>query len=155
MNNNQPVSETQQNGQRKSSPRASIGKIARLPADIREEINVRLYNGKSGPEIVAWLNELPPVKEILAAQFGGVPLSPSNLTNWRATGYQRWLAEQKNVGSLKNLGKYAAGLAEAAGGNLCRGVAALASGKILEFLQKTPDENATPDELIKLATAAA
>jgi hypothetical protein len=138
-----------------ASSRASIGKIARLPADIREEINLRLHNGQSGPQILTWLNDLPVVKEILAAQFGGAPLSARNLTNWRATGFQRWLAEQNHIGVMKNTAKYAASLAEAAGGNLCRGVAAFASGKILEVLQKTPDENTDPEELIKLATTAA
>ena len=155
MNNNQPVSETQSNGQPKSSPRASIGKIASLPADIREEINTRLYNGQHGPEILPWLNGLPPVKEILAARFAGAPVNDPNLSSWRASGYRRWLAEQKDLAAIKNLGKHAADMANAAGGGICRGAAAIASGKILEFLQKTPDDNATPEELIKLTTAAA
>ena len=60
--------------------RALTGKIARLPGEIREEINTRLYDGKSGPDILAWLNELQPVKEILAAQFDGVPVSHQNLS---------------------------------------------------------------------------
>jgi hypothetical protein len=154
MNNHHSVSETQPGSQPKSLPRACNGKIARLPAGVRDEINDRLYNGKSGSEILAWLNELPAVKEILATQFDNTPVSPANLSNWRVTGFQRWLKQQESLSSMKNTAKYAGDLAEAAGGSLCRGIVAFASEKILEFLQKTP-ENATPEELVKLATAAA
>jgi hypothetical protein len=31
---------------------AGVGKIARLPADLREEINLRLHNGNKGREIL-------------------------------------------------------------------------------------------------------
>ena len=36
-----------------------IGKIARLPHDIREQLNRRLLDGQSGTEILQWVNELP------------------------------------------------------------------------------------------------
>ena len=71
------------------------------------------------------------------------------------SGYQRWLDHQDNIGTIKEIAKEADDFAQAGGGNIARGAAAFASGKILEFLQKTPDKNATPEELIKLATAAA
>ncbi len=131
-----------------------VGKIARLPAEIREEINNRLYNGKSGPEILAWLNELCVVKEILAAKFDSAPVNENNLSSWRAIGYQRWLAEQNNVDGMKNTAKYAVSVAEAAGGSISRGVAAFASGKILQFLE-TPYDKTTPENLVKLANASA
>ena len=134
--------------------RALVGKIARLPAGVRDEINTHLYNGKSGPEILSWLNDLPAVKEILAAQFDGAPIKHQNLSNWRATGYLRWLAEKKNVSAMKDLAKYAADMANASGGGISRGVAAVASGKILEFLE-TPYEKTTPENLVKLANASA
>src|SRR5215469_12393802 len=135
--------------------RALTGKIARLPNDIRTEINSRILNGKSYPEILAWLNELQPVKEILAAQFDGVPVSPTNMTNWRDTGYERWLKHQENLGTLKEIARNADDFAQAGGGNIARGAAAFASGKILKFLEKIPEKDATPVELINLATAAA
>ena len=40
-----------------------VGKIARLPVEIREELNRRLENGQGGPEILPWLNSSPPSKE--------------------------------------------------------------------------------------------
>src|SRR5580692_11559270 len=106
--------------------RSSIGKIARLPADLRQQINLRLFNGQRSDEILPWLTELPAVKEILAAQFGGAAINHVNLTNWRATGYKRWQAEQKTLTTIKNLGQYGAGIAEASGGNVSRGAAVLA-----------------------------
>ena len=75
--------------------RALLGKIARLPADIRDEVSLRLYNGRTYPDILAWLNELPPVKEILAARFDAAPVNTQNLSNWRATGFLRWLKPNK------------------------------------------------------------
>jgi len=139
---------------KKDTGRALMGKIARLPADIRHELNSRVYNGKSGPEILTWLNELPVVKEILAAKFDAAPVNENNLSSWRDIGYQRWLAEQNNVDNLKNTAQYAVSLAEAAGGSISRGVAAFASGKILEFLE-TPYDKTTPENLVKLANASA
>ena len=132
--------------------RALTGKIARLPDEIRNELNNRILNGKSGPEILAWLNELPAVKEILAAQFFAAPINKQNLSSWRGEGYQRWLTEKKNEEMMENDAEYAARMAKAAGGSFSRGVAAVASGKILKFLETTAEK--TPESLVKLATAA-
>jgi len=133
--------------------RAHVGKIGRLPADIREELNLRLYNGKGGPDILPWLNELPRVKEILTARFGGAPINDKNLSNWRDDGYERWLARQDKLGSTKNTAKYASEIAEADCGKIARGAVAIASEKILEFLE-TPGEKATPENLVKFANAS-
>jgi len=134
--------------------RASVGKIARLPKSIREQLNRRLDDGEPASAIVPWLNELPPVKEILAARFAGAPINDRNLSNWRATGYERWLARQDKVGMMKNTAKYAGDMAEADGVKIARGAAAVASEKILEFLE-TPYEKTTPENLVKLANASA
>jgi hypothetical protein len=148
------VGESPQND-KTDAGRALTGKIARLPDDIRTEINLRILNGKSYPDILAWLNELPVVKEIIAAQFNAVPISPTNLSNWRDIGYERWLNHRENVGAMKEIAKEADDFAQTGGGNIARGAAAFASGKILRFLEKIPDKNATPEELINLATAVA
>ncbi len=138
--------------EKNESGRPPVGKIARLPGDIREEINQRLYDGKTGLEILAWLNELPIVKEILAAKFAGVPINEPNLTAWRGNGYEQWLTEKK-INSMQNSGQYATRMADAAGGSISRGVAAVASQKILQFLE-TPSEK-TPENLVKLANVSA
>ena len=54
------------------------GKIARLPQSIREQVNRRLENGVEGKQIVEWLNGLPKVKAVMAAQFDGQPVNNSN-----------------------------------------------------------------------------
>src|SRR5437016_5555996 len=73
--------------------RARTGKIARLPEPIRQQLNRHLHNGLSGREIVAWLNEQPVVKQVMAERFGGWPISEHNLSEWRHGGYQDWLRD--------------------------------------------------------------
>ena len=68
------------------------GKIARLPAAIRSELNQRLLDGKEGKELVEWLNSLPAVQAILQAKFEGKPISENNLSQWRNGGYAAWAA---------------------------------------------------------------
>jgi len=74
---------------------ARTGKIARLPKEVREELNQRLQNGEVAVHLVDWLNGLEKVKTVLAANFGGQPISESNLTGWRAGGYLDWEQKQE------------------------------------------------------------
>ena len=67
------------------------GKIARLPKTIRNELDQRLDNGQRGPELLAWLNAQPEVRQILKEQFGDRPITPQNLSEWRQGGHQDWL----------------------------------------------------------------
>jgi hypothetical protein len=71
------------------------GKIARLPQKLREEANHRLSNGEAGGRLLKWLNELPEVQAVVAAEFGGKPVSKQNLSDWRLGGYQEWLEQQE------------------------------------------------------------
>jgi len=68
-----------------------LGKIARLPRNIREELNHRLADGETGPRLVDWLNTLPDTQKSLAANFGGRPITEQNLSDWRQGGFQDWL----------------------------------------------------------------
>ena len=45
------------------------GKIATLPSDIRDALNLRMENGEQGEELLAWLNGLPQVKDRLKGGF--------------------------------------------------------------------------------------
>ncbi len=45
------------------------GKIARLPREIRDQLNQRLLDGQPGRRLVTWLNSLPEVKQVLATDF--------------------------------------------------------------------------------------
>jgi|SRR5580692_756857 hypothetical protein len=141
-----------------NSNHALTGKIARLPGDLREQINQRLYDGHGDPQILPWLNELPVVKKLLSTQFGGQPLNRQNMTSWRQGGYQRWLRHKQSVESLKDFGQYAADLTPAGIDRLTPAAVALASAKILEFLESlttAPAGQTDPNHLIKCAAAVA
>jgi hypothetical protein len=74
--------------ERKTMPQP--GKIARFPAVVREELNQRLFNGEKCQQVIAWLNGLPAVQAVVNAEFAGQPVTPCNLSNWKATGYKAW-----------------------------------------------------------------
>jgi hypothetical protein len=75
--------------------RARVGKIARLPEPIREELNQRLLGGALGKNMVIWLNELPEVKKVLTELFAGRIISEHNVSEWRHGGYQDWLRQME------------------------------------------------------------
>src|SRR5688572_12916024 len=68
------------------------GKIARLPYEIREELNHRLERNIPGITLVEWLNSLPEVQEVLRDLFDGNPIIPQNLSQWRQGGFAEWQA---------------------------------------------------------------
>jgi hypothetical protein len=67
------------------------GKIGQLPKGIREEVNRRMENGEPWAAVAAWLNGLPEVQAVMAAQFGGRPVAAHNVSQWRRHGYKEWL----------------------------------------------------------------
>ncbi len=74
---------------------ARNGKIARLPREIRDELNRRLENGVQGLPLLAWLNAQPEVLGVLARDFGGRLISKQNLCEWRAGGFAEWQARRQ------------------------------------------------------------
>jgi hypothetical protein len=68
------------------------GKIARLPKNIRDQVNQRLDDGEQGARLVAWLNSLPEAQAILARDFDGKAIREQNLSEWRKGGYREWQA---------------------------------------------------------------
>ncbi len=127
------------------------GKIARLPAKIREEVCSRVHDGQPGSKLLPWLNSLPEVKVIIDAQFEGVPVSDVNLSVWRRTGYQDWVKRRERVDRIRELSQVAADLAKAGGGTIATGAANIASGKLLEMLEEI--DNATEQKLSPEALA--
>ena len=73
------------------------GKIARLPKEIREQLNRRLENGHTARTILPWLNALPETKQILTEQFESKPIRAQNLSEWKKGGYQDWLQQQERI----------------------------------------------------------
>jgi hypothetical protein len=72
---------------------ARIGKIARLPHNLREQLNLKLHDGLPAKSILPWLNSLPEVKTILAVGFENRPISKQNLSEWKHGGFRDWLLQ--------------------------------------------------------------
>jgi hypothetical protein len=133
--------------------RALVGKIARLPKIIREKLNRRLDDNQPASEILPWLNALPIVQRILAAQFNGAPVNDQNLSIWRATGYQRWLQKLEPLDDLKYLSEEAADFSRATRGRLARGAASIAAARLLKYLNGLSLENCSVTELVNISYA--
>lgn len=128
------------------------GKIARLPARIRDEVCTRLQDGQDAPEILAWLNALAEVKEVMARRFRGEPVNEQNLHNWRTGGFREWQDEQAEVERLQSLAEFSARLVATTGLAMSDGAAAIATGNILAQLESETDPEAI-DMLIGQLTA--
>jgi len=94
------------------------GKIARLPQQIREQINRRLENGEEGKQIAEWLNTLPKVRALTKAEFDGQPINEVNLSNWKLGGYRDWETQQDALDAVRSFGADALELSKEAGGQL-------------------------------------
>lgn len=97
---------------------ARNGKIARLPREIREELNRRLQDGELGGPLLAWLNALPTVQAVLAREFGGCPVSKQNLCEWRAGGFVEWQTRQETLAQARELAAEANEIETATDGRL-------------------------------------
>jgi len=129
--------------------RTRQGKIARCPVAIRNEVNRRLHDNERGAKIVAWLNAQEEVIRVLD-DFGEEPITPQNLSEWKKGGYQEWVRRQDRVENIKDLSQMALKLAQANGGNIADGSAAIAGGRIMEILETAADGDLDP--LIKSLT---
>lgn len=88
------------NNSNTSSPN---GKISRLPHNLRDQLNRRLQNGQQATTILPWLNDLPEVKTLLAAEFHSRPISKQNLSEWKKRGYRDWLIRQQALEFTQSL----------------------------------------------------
>jgi hypothetical protein len=82
--------------------RTRNGKIARLPHEVREELNQRLERAQPSPKLLEWLNALPEVQQILKEDFAGEPISRQNLSQWRQGGHLEWLARRDLCEDVRN-----------------------------------------------------
>jgi hypothetical protein len=71
------------------------GKIARLPQSIQDKLNRRLDDHEPGKKLVIWLNSLPEVQAVLAANFNRQPIREQNLSEWKQGGYRDWQQRQE------------------------------------------------------------
>ncbi len=111
------------------------GKIARLPAVLRLEVNLKLLDGQGAPQIVPWLNSQAEAIAIWEELFEGMPCSPQNLSEWKLGGYKEWRKRRERLEDLKELSSYAVGIVKAANGTLSDAAAAIAAGHIVETME--------------------
>jgi len=87
VNSNPPAQPATSNPTRETSSfRTRTGKIARLPLDLREEVNEMLRRGQTYQEIALKL-----------AEHGIGDINASNISNWKHGGYVDWLREQQET----------------------------------------------------------
>lgn len=79
----------------KRSRRRRTGKIARLPKDLRDVINLMLRDGATNDEI----------RERLA--FHKSELNDQNILNWREGGYVDWQGEQERLEDMRDRREFA------------------------------------------------
>lgn len=115
---------------------ARTGKIARLPLAVREELNMRLMNNENGQTILTWLNALPVCQERIKGEWKGEPVNDANLSIWRSGGFADWMSEQEHLQEVQRMSEYSMKLAQAAGGNLSKGLLAANVGKIQQALEE-------------------
>lgn len=127
--------------------RTRRGKIAKLPADLRMEVNRRLHDGQTAGQLLPWLNNHARVRPILGAQFHGEDINAQNLTEWRQGGYVDWLEERERLDALKEISLFA-GDAVKAGGSISDGAAAVAAGRLMTAIEGADDE-----QLLKISSA--
>jgi len=72
-----------------------IGKIARLPAAIRQKLNERLEDNEPAPQLLEWLHSRPEVRKVLKHLFEGRPISEQNLSAWKQGGFRDWQRHQQ------------------------------------------------------------
>ncbi len=106
------------------------GKIARLPLEVKNELNRRLRDGESGPSLLKWLNSLPETKTVMAAQFHGQPATEQNLSQWRKGGYVQWLTQQEILASVNQTLDDAAQIKDATPGSLTDAMARLLTARL-------------------------
>ena len=113
------------------------GKIARLPKEVREQLNRRLENGWRGTRLVKWLNELPEVREVLREEFYGRAITPQNLSEWREGGYADWLRHQDSREGMRWMLERAEDLEKGSGDeDFCERLARIATVQVAEQMQR-------------------
>src|SRR5437667_304789 len=72
-----------------------IGKIARFPRPIQDQLNQRLETDEEAKTILSWLNSLPEVQAVLQADFDGMAVTAGNLSEHKTRGFLDWQQRQQ------------------------------------------------------------
>jgi len=112
------------------------GKIARLPAALRDEINRRLENGQKSKTILPWLNGLPEVKAVVEAEFEGNLITKQNLSEWKTGGYAAWAEGRRLRQSVGAFLEDAASLKGVTEGQLTESMGTMLAATMADQMQR-------------------
>ena len=115
---------------------ARIGKIARLPQEVREELNRRLADGEVGGSLLRWLNGLPAAREVLEGLFGGTAITKQNLSEWRKGGFREWQTRQDLFSDARKVSAQGQELREISGDKLTDDLATVLAGQYATVLNR-------------------
>jgi hypothetical protein len=121
------------------------GKIARLPREIRSQLNRRIMDAEPSPRLLDWLNALPEVRTLLQRDFAGSPITKQNLYEWKQGGYPEWIAQQDALDRATELAANATELNEAVPGHLSDHLATVLTARYAAELAAW--DGSDPDEL--------
>ena len=126
------------------------GKIGRLPKAVQEQLNHRLQNGEKGRGLAAWLNSLPEVRAVMAAEFEGKTIREQNLSEWRKHGYKRWLRQQEALDMARQLAAESGELQPAGGPPLTDQMAVWLTARYLLAIRKLAEKNNSGEPDLKV-----
>ncbi len=141
---------------------ARKGKVACLPAGVRDEVCQRLHDGQRGGKICAWLNGLPEVRRVMREEFGRAKITGQNLSEWRNGGFLDWrrrldlnaqiFKAVDEAGELrKKLGMpFSQAMREILGGKLLRMAEAAADGDVPGYVEAAKDLSDCDHDALKL-----
>jgi hypothetical protein len=76
---------------RKRPNAPAVGKVARLPYEVREELCRRMRDGQQYRDLADWLVGAAP----------GASISAQNLSNWKHGGYKEWESKQAHLDAIR------------------------------------------------------
>ena len=121
-----------------------IGKIGRLPQQVRNELNRRLHDGEPGKGLVDWLNGRPEVKKVLHQWFEGRPVTEQNLSEWKQGGYADWERQEEARAWVRELAEDAGDLGPA--GAVCDGFASVLAVELTRLAKELLAAEADPEK---------
>lgn len=122
--------------------RTAVGKIGRMPAEIRREVCRRLADNETATSVIAWLETQPAARAVLDEQFDGAKVLPQNISEWKKNPeFVRFVQQRERVAETKGFCEFSLEMAKA-GGGVSSGSIAVIGGKILQMLEEAEPETA-------------
>src|SRR5882724_12335456 len=112
--------------------RPRTGFFARLPAALRQQINLKLRDNVPAAKIAEWLEaeHSPALKEV---GFGDNIVR--NLGNWRQGGYEDWEKQQQRLEEMRFQQEFALELAHENDNSVQQGTLIMVASQIYETIQ--------------------